>query len=130
MIESIPRERWADACRAFAARHRGWRAHILRARPGAVAGAPRGGEVLGYHPLHDIRVEGQGPAARVSILIADGDTEVEYPVSGVRSLLVERRPDGSETGLQLEDGRGALTLVRFRVTAAPETLDGLAPDEV
>lgn len=130
MIESIPREHWADTCRSFVERHRGWLAHILRTRPGAAAGAARDGEVLGYRPLHDIRVEGHGPDARVSILTADGDTEVEYPVSGVRSLLVERRPDGSETGLQLEDARGVLTLIRFRVTAAPETLDGLAPDEL
>lgn len=47
-----------------------------------------------------------------------------------RSMKLEYAPDGIETGLRIDDALGRSTLLTFRVSTVPETLDGLAPAEI
>lgn len=137
MIETIPEGHWEEACRGFAERHRGWLMRLSITSTAALSAAPGDGAngtgsttLAADLPLKDIMVEHPGGEAAIRILAGAGAERISHPVARARLLALERRPDGSEAGLRIDDAGGTTTLLRFRVSAAPETLDGLAPGEL
>ena len=46
------------------------------------------------------------------------------------AVRVTETPEGAERGIDIEDAEGVCTRVRFRATALPEALDGVAPGEL
>jgi hypothetical protein len=123
----IPKDQWSDVWRGFASRHRGWLARVLVLRDGDAA---NGGRALAVDaPCGRSSWRRRGREAHIRILVGEDDRHIAQPVLHPRALMLEHRLDGSEAGLRIEDAEGARTLVRFRVIAAPETLDGLAPAE-
>jgi len=128
LIQTIPQDQWSEVCAGFASRHRGWLARVMMVSDTDAATEEQ--ELAVDVPLRAILVEGQGADARIRILAGEVDDPVAYPVPHPRVLMLEHRPDGSEAGLRIDDAEGARTLVRFRVIADPETLDGLAAAEL
>jgi hypothetical protein len=79
--------------------------------------------VASERPLEGLALEG---ADAVRIELHGRPERVE--VRGV-SRIVERTEDGEHAGLSIRGPRG-VTEVLFRVPAAPETVDGLADEEL
>lgn len=110
MAPAVPRAAWAEVPRAdwvrslerFSREHRAWLAFV---EPGA------------EHPLRGVELEAPG---RLAIRFADESPDVI--VGEPRALRID------ESGLDIESPQG-VTRLRFRVSAAPEALDGLAPGE-
>ena len=128
MIQTIPQDQWSAVCEDFASRHRGWLARVMIVSDKAAGTDEQ--ELAVDVPLRAILVDGRGPDARIRILAGEVEGPVAYPIPHPRAVMLEHRPDGSEAGLRIDDAEGARTLVRFRVIADPETLDGLAPAEL
>lgn len=98
----VPRADWVEALERFSREHRAWLARVNR-----------GDE----HPLRWVGFEAPG---RVAISFADDTPEVV--VAEPRALRID------DAGLEIESPQG-VTRLRFRVSAPPEALDGLAPAE-
>lgn len=133
MLQTIRSEEWASTLAQFANRHRGWLASILVMPIEDVemqAPRPRVDEVALDRPLRDVVLEAPGPESQIRIIAGDGSDVMEHAIAGPRSVKLEYNPEGNEVGLRIDDARGQSTLVRFRVAAAPEALDGLAPGEL
>jgi hypothetical protein len=102
MALEVPRADWVASLERFSREHRAWLALVERA---------------GEHPLRAVELETPG---RLAIRFADASPDVI--VAEPHALRID------ESGLDIESAQG-VTRLRFRVTAAPEALDGLAPSE-
>lgn len=112
MIESIPYERWANACEDFSQRHRGWLVRLLVVEDHANGGT--GERELAFdEPLLEILVEPQSRAPRVCILVGRDAARATHCAAQPRDLLIEYGPDRQERGLRVEDRGGDLILLRF-----------------
>jgi len=128
VIESIPSERWSNACEDFAQRHRGWLVRLFVIE-GHLNGGTSERELAIDEPLLAILVEPQTRDPRVCILVGREAAHATHCSAHPRTLSFEYQGDGREAGLRIEDRGGDLILLRFRVAAPGETLDGLAPTE-
>jgi len=62
------------------------------------------------------------------ILINVGDTSenhVNHAVAGPTHVRLKQTAQGAHEALDIETASGATTLLRFRITALPETVDGV-----
>jgi hypothetical protein len=116
MRKEIPRGEWRGFLQAFGARHRGWLTSVEQGRV-RIADRPLGGV--------ELRLAGDEIEA---ILLRFGNGVGAIQVNAPRVVRVEETARGEETGLDLEASDG-LTRLRFRTTALPEQLDGIAPTE-
>jgi hypothetical protein len=120
----VPAEDWDDALDAFTREHRAWLAHVEPDDRAASSARDR--------PLVDVRPEHRGArvvAIRIDLGMdaADATTlRIEEPVA----VAVETTPDGTSSGLRIEDASGRLTRLRFRVEPPAAMLDGVAPGEM
>ncbi len=133
LIQTIRSEEWASNLAQLADRHRGWLASILVMPIEDVemqAPRPRVHEVAVDRPLQDVIFATPEPESEIRIIAGEGSDVLEHAIAGPRSVKLEYNPEGNVMGLRIDDARGQSTLVRFRVAAAPETLDGLAPEEL
>ena len=48
-----------------------------------------------------------------------------HMIDGVTRIYIERADDGADAALEIESGDGMRTILRFRVAALPETVDGI-----
>jgi hypothetical protein len=131
--ERIPREQWQDVCQRFARSHRGWLTRLFAVRTDdlELGGPNDSGREIGQElPLQDVIMSEAGPEPQMLILTGADDRRISYPIIRPRALLIEHDAEGSEAGLRVDDAAGHSTILRFRVAAPPETLDGLTPGEL
>lgn len=126
----VAMERWREFCGEFSRRHQGWRVDIgslatrlLEHDPDA-AGVAQG--LARDAPLHGVSVERAGDGEMVTVSAGEPPRHLDHRVRRPVRLLLERDADGVR-GLRLDGGDGRSTLVRFRVSAEPEEVDGRAP---
>jgi hypothetical protein len=118
----IPREAWAARLEEFTAAHRGWLTSVDVLDP-ALGAQPE----IDKLPLIGVAAE-QAHGGPVSIRISAGRSPVEYITHAIEApsrIYVERREDGAELALEIESADGTKTILRFRVAALPETVDGI-----
>jgi hypothetical protein len=128
MDELVPRESWADFCERFTHQHHGWLVTLeyRPALPDALGAGAKSGTaaLLEFRSLQLIdRAHGQ------ELCITAADQSGREQVATVRQpvrLSFQKTPDGSHSGLRLDDHGGDTLILRFRVPARPEVLDGLA----
>lgn len=133
MNRTIPREEWLEICQGFGNRHRGWLVRILVMATSEVetqAGETDAGEVAMDVPLLEVAAAEEAGDPQIEIALGERKAEVTHRIWRPRALTLEHGPDGIETGLRVDNAVGETTLVRFRVEAAPETQDGVAPAEL
>ena len=116
----IARADWAARLNEFTAVHEGWLVSIdvLSADLGA---QPQ----IDNLPLLGVsadRIDHDGSVA-VSVARPNG-AHFTHVIHEVQRIYFEQTNDGAEAGLQIESGDGTKTIVRFRVVALPETVDG------
>lgn len=116
----IPRDEWARRLSQFTMIHEGWLVSldILAADFGA------------QHEIHNLPLVGvfadrmdRDPTVAVSV--ARSDERLTHFVEAVRRIWIERTDDGADAAMQIESADGTRTILRFRATALPETVDGV-----
>ena len=69
------------------------------------------------------RADGDG-----AITISAGRSEaghITHTIHAPTRVQIERREDGADIALQIESAGGARAILRFRIAALPETVDGV-----
>ena len=122
-VHDIPRSRWADVLEQFSRGHRGWLASVVTVRPG-----PELMSHTDWRPLDSVTVTpSAGRPSAIRVKFQGGPTVcVRVP----RTLGVDRRDDGAERALEIDNAGGEFVRVVFRATALLEEVDGIAPAEL
>lgn len=115
-LRKVPRAQWAGVLERFSREHRAWLATVLQVQGDVQATRA---EAL---PLRSIEL--QDPACLAIRFADDSEVRIEAP----RVLRLDETAEGADRGFDVESPEG-VTRLRFRVTAAPEALDGIAPAE-
>jgi pimeloyl-ACP methyl ester carboxylesterase len=125
-LREIPPAEWEAFLEKFSREHRAWLASIEQA--GAAAGL---GVQMSDRPLRAVTADtAAGGIAGIEIRLQDQPpAEMAVRVEAPSRLRVDETPEGSTRMLEIEDGRGQRTRIRFRVAVAPGLLDGVAPGE-
>jgi hypothetical protein len=117
----IPREAWTTTLDEFSTRHEGWLVSLDVLDP--TTGAQP--EVVDL-PL--LGVSGGGPDDS-AITISAGRSwaeHISHTIHAPTRVQLERREDGADIALQIASADGAKAILRFRIAALPETVDGIA----
>ncbi len=126
-VRDIPATQWEDFLEDFTRSHRAWLATVERLRGGTPSRV-----VIHDRPLASVTTERQDQqvaAIAVQFQPDSPDTEtvrVEKPAR----LRVDETGAGTARALEIDDGRGECTRIRFRAAPPPEALDGVTPGEV
>jgi hypothetical protein len=117
----IPREAWTTTLDEFSALHEGWLVSIDVLD--STVGAQPEVDNLPLLGLSADRADSGG-----AITISAGSSAAGHMTHTIHvptRLLIERREDGADVALQIESADGAKAILRFRVAALPETVDGI-----
>ena len=113
VTREIPPGEWKDFFDEFTRRHEGWLVTVeIFGEMGAQVEAEE-------RPLKGIFAERK-----------KGSSEIEtftHVVAHPSSVRVEETSEGAESALEIRSKDEGTTLVRFRATALPETVDGVGP---
>ncbi len=126
MDELVPREYWAEFCERFTHQHHGWLATLEEQ---AVRSAAGGGMIGGPGALLEFRGLRLAEEAGREVLYLtatgqggeDHTSTVYYPVR----LTFKKADDGAHSGVRVDGRNGERLVLRFRVPALPEALNGL-----
>jgi hypothetical protein len=87
-----------------------------------------GGVRRQMHDLPLLGVSAERVAEAGTIVVSAGRSFAEHIthiVQGVTRVSIERTDEGADAALTLESSNAAKTVLRFRATALPETVDGI-----
>lgn len=117
----IPREAWTSTLNTFTEAHRGWLVS-LDVLDEAIGAQPE----IDNLPLLGVSAE---PGNRDAVItIAAGrlpGAHITHTIHAPSRVQLERRDDGADVALQIESADGAKAILRFRVVAMPDTVDGV-----
>ena len=121
--QEIPREQWPEFLDSFSRQHAGWLVtlEVLDAEIGAQVEAQE-------LALVGISLDEKG-SDKESIVIdvsADVQTHAAHRVLHPTHIHLKTNDEGAHEALAIESAEGTTTLVRFRATALPEMVDGIA----
>ncbi len=114
--EIISRNRWRDFLSGFSRAHAGWLVTV-ETIPAQAAPAV----LVRDTPLIGVTDDAGQVVIAIGADNSHSDRVVERPVT----LRVDRAPDGTERGLDIENEAGDLVRLRFRTAIPPELVDGL-----
>ncbi len=118
----IPRWAWAERLNQFSAVHDGWLVSVDVLSPDL--GAQQQVDNL---PLLGISADRLDHDGSVAISVArSGGGHFTHIIHEVKRVYVERTDAGADAALQIESGERVKTIIRLRVAALPETVDGVA----
>jgi hypothetical protein len=115
----VPRADWARTLAAFTAVHDGLVVSVDLLGPD-IGSQP----IISNLPLLGVSA-GQDDAIVISAASSPTD-HVTHIVRAVTRLYIERTDDGADVALGLPSTDGTETILRFRIVALPETVDGIA----
>ena len=117
----IPREAWAQTLNEFTAIHEGWLVSL------DVLGPEIGAQVeIKNLPLLGVSADRADHDGSIIISATRSVGEhITHTIHAATRVYIERREDGADVALQIESADGTKAILRFRVAALPETLDGV-----
>lgn len=118
----VPRDAWVSTFDEFTRVHRGWLVSIevLNADLGAQS-------AIEDLPLLGISADRLGEDGTIAISVAGAGREhLTHFIQAVARMYREQTPEGADIALEIESADGTRTILRFRVAARPETVDGIA----
>lgn len=118
----IPRSEWVTFFDSFSRQHQGWLSTV------EVLGTDVGAQIEARDlPLAGISADVRGGDQDVvSILLGAGaDGHVAHMIHAPSHVRLKETEGGAHEALHIESAGGATTLLRFRCTVSPETLDGI-----
>jgi hypothetical protein len=114
--EIIARNRWREFLEGFSRAHAGWLVTVE-----AISGRAAPATVV-----HDVPLIGiSDDDGRVVIAMGADNSHSDRIVDEPVNVRVERAPDGTERGLEIENADGDLVRLRFRTPMPPELVDGI-----
>jgi Family of unknown function (DUF5335) len=116
----IPREAWVDRLNEFSTTHEDWLVSIDVLGP--EIGAQRQVDNL---PLLGISADHVHDGTIAVSVTRSPSEHFTHSIHAVRHVYIEKTDEGADAALKIESGDGTATILRFRVTALPETVDGV-----
>ncbi len=117
----IPHAAWAHTLNEFTAIHEGWLVSLDVLAPTIGAQLE-----INNLPLLGVSVDRVDHDEAITISAARAAAEhITHTIRAATRVYIERREDGADVALQIESADGTKTILRFRATALPETLDGV-----
>ena len=118
----LAREEWARALNGFTRRHDGWLVSLDV--------CPLTGErqrEFENLPLLGVSSDRLDPNGTLAISVSRSRVQhLTHIIHAVEQVSVVQTADGAEAALWIDAADGSRTVMRFRVPAPPETVDGLA----
>jgi hypothetical protein len=114
---------WERFLDAFSNQHQGWLVNVFTSPAGKKY--EKFPQIIG-RPLTHVCVQRKRPHPEVEISVVGNDIE-PYLVPDPMRLVFKQDSEGAHEGLDVTSADGSVTSVRFRVSARPETLDGILP---
>lgn len=125
ITREIPRREWSEFFNGFSQQHMGWLVTL------ELLDRELGAQVVAENlPLRSISSDIKD--GEDIILVNVGATAADHANHAVPNptyIRLQLDDQGAHQALEIETASGATTLLRFRVTALPETLDGVASFE-
>jgi len=119
----IPPEEWHSFFNAFSRQHEGWLGTLAVTQIDEQRTEVRGCR------LEDISSHHLKPGHEIYLTLARNDGwQVASRIKDPARVVFRRDLEGAHEGLDINSADGTLTSIRFRVTARPETLDGVLTD--
>jgi hypothetical protein len=126
----IPPDQWRTFCDRFSRQHRGWFITVAATdtqtlpAQSLTATHPLHEQLISDAPLRGITAE-DTPLGPIITIIAGRDAQrITHRIQNPKEILFERSEQAAHVALRIDDHTGCSTLLRFRVPAEPETLDG------
>ena len=117
----LPREAWVQQLNEFSAIHDGWLVSLDVLDP-EIGAQPE----IDNLPLLGVSVDRIDHDGTIAVSVARSATEhFTHIIHAVTRIYVERTDDGADAALEIESVDGTTTVLRFRVAALPETVDGI-----
>jgi hypothetical protein len=125
----VPPAHWTEFLSEFNRLHHGWlvTVGVVDTDLLAQAHAVRPHVISEEEPLEEIRSSAGGED--VAIVTGREQGRIAHYVHHPMRLLLDRSAEGADKSLRIDDDAGRSTLLKFRSTALPEALDGLAETE-
>jgi Family of unknown function (DUF5335) len=121
----IPRNEWVDFFNGFSKRHEGWLVNVRVV--GADIGAQR---EFKQFPLVGISADLKDNEAFVNITVGKTAQEhMTHSVNGATRVWLKQADNGADEALEVEGKDGTKTLMTFRASVLPESLDGITSEE-
>ena len=117
----IPRTKWSDALKEFSAIHEGWLVSI-DVLSDAIGAQP---EVIDL-PLLGTDFDASGGGLVTVAAARSASDHITHSIKAPRHIWMKRDKTGAVAALEIESADGTKVIVRFRVPALPETVDGIA----
>ena len=116
----IPAEAWTKTLDEFSALHEGWLVSldVLEETIGAQ-------HAVDNLPLLGVSADRADGASAITISAGRPAEHITHTIHAPTRVQIERREDGADVALQIESAGGTRAILRFRVAALPETVDGL-----
>ena len=117
----IPHEAWVQRLNEFTIIHEGWLVSLDVLSP-EIGAQPE----IDNLPLLGVSADRVDHDGTIAVSVARSATEhFTHIIHAVARIYVERTDDGADAALQIESVDGTRTIVRFRVAALPQTVDGI-----
>jgi len=118
----IPREGWVQRLNEFTSIHAGWLVSL------DVLGPDLGAQhEINNLPLLGVYVDRTDHDRTIEVSVGRLSGEhLTHMIAAATRIYIERTDDGADAALQVESADGTKTILRFRATALPETVDGIA----
>jgi hypothetical protein len=126
-------EDWPAFCEHFTRQHKGWLV-TLKVIPSRMAtpddaAAPAGSPpIVREQPLEGLTEDHAGGEPELIIVVGDHDNHVSHLIRRPIRVVVQSGENGVSS-VRIDSRYGMTTFLEFRVSAAPESLDGLAESE-
>ena len=117
----IPREAWVQRLNEFTSIHAGWLVSL------DVLGSDLGAQhEIDNLPLLCVGADRTDHDRTIEVSVGRSGEHLTHMIAGATRIYIERTDDGADAALQVESADGTKTILRFRATALPETVDGIA----
>ncbi len=121
LTQEIPRPEWVEFFNRFSRQHDGWLVTVRVLDPELGAQV-----VVDDLPLRGITADLQDNEDRISINVGKaGADHATHIISNATRIRLNVDSQGAHRAVEFESSDAAPTLLQFRVSAAPETVDGV-----
>jgi hypothetical protein len=126
-LTDVPRQEWASTLESFGREHRAWLATVEH-----VANDGTRDLSIPERALAGVFAERQpgGMAVRIELAPDSSPDPSSLRIPDPIAVRLDRDLNGPSSALEIDDGHGGRTRVRFRVHPPLDMLDGLAPGEL
>ncbi len=121
--QEIPQGEWSGFFDQFSRQHQGWRAtvEVLSSEIGA-------GMEARDSPLVGISADMKDCERSIAIILGEtGNRHLTHIVSDPKFVRLKQTDEGADEALAIESFDGVTTLLHFRCSNRPETLNGVLP---